>query len=179
MGPILEDSVAFYAPSMGAEAARDLFAFPSINLGTLEGGDAINTVPRSARARVDVRLIAGVRTPDLLAEIRDCVEGCDGVTVADVSWSVGTAESVDSPLVDAVASTAEAEVGEHVYRRSATGGGDAKQLRNAGIPTVEFALGTDTVHAVDEYTTVDALASNAAIYARLPEAWAGRIQSGP
>ncbi|ELY97405.1 CoA-disulfide reductase [Natrialba asiatica DSM 12278] len=57
----------------------------------------------------------------------------------------------------------------------ATGGGDAKTLRNAGVPTVEFALATDTVHAVDEYTTVDALIGNAMVYARLPEVWASAV----
>jgi succinyl-diaminopimelate desuccinylase len=87
-------------------------------------------------------------------------------------------ESVGSPLVDAVASTAEAVAGERVYRRSATGGGDAKRLRNAGIPTVEFAFGTDTVHAVDEYTTADALAGNAAVYTRLPGALATEVGTG-
>jgi succinyl-diaminopimelate desuccinylase len=35
----------------------------------------------------------------------------------------------------------------------------------------EFALGTDTVHAVDEYTTVDALVGNAMTCARLPYAY--------
>ena len=165
---VVEESVEYYAPSMGAETARELFTSPSINLGTVEGGEAINSVPRSARAGVDIRLTAGVDTSVMLAEIRDCVAGCDGITIADVSWSVGTMEPVDSPLVDAVATTAERVTGERVYRRSATGGGDTKQLRNAGVRTVEFALGTDTVHAVDEYTTVDALVDTAEVYGRLP-----------
>ncbi|WP_225336610.1 M20 family metallopeptidase [Halomicrobium urmianum] len=172
MTPIIEESVQYYAPTMGEATARDLFRYPSINLGVLEGGEAINTVPQTARAEVDVRLTAGVDTSDVLADVRDCVADCEGITIADVSWSVGTAEPIDSPLVEAVASTAEDVTGERVYRRSATGGGDAKRLRNEGVPTVEFALGTDTVHAVDEYTTVDALAGNAEVYARLPVAWA-------
>ena len=67
--------------------------------------------------------------------------------------------------------TAERVVDERVYRRSATGGGDAKTFRHAGVPTVEFGVGTDTAHAVDEYTTVEALAQNAAVYARLPAVW--------
>ncbi|WP_455449478.1 M20 family metallopeptidase [Natrinema thermotolerans] len=170
--PILEESIAFYGPTMGVETARDLFETPTINLGVLEGGDAVNSVPQTARAEIDIRVTAGVCTADLLSEIRECVADCEGVTVADVAWSVGTAEPIDSPLVEAVASSAEAATGERVYRRSATGGGDAKKLRNAGVPTVEFALGTDTVHAIDEYTTVDALVGNATIYARLPERWA-------
>ncbi|WP_336036735.1 M20 family metallopeptidase [Halobacterium yunchengense] len=174
---VVEESVEYYAPSMGESVARELFTHPSINLGTLEGGDAVNSVPQSARAEIDVRLAAGVGTSDVLADVRSCVADCEGVSVTDVSWSVGTVEPMDSPLVDAVASTAEAVSGERVYRRSATGGGDAKALRNAGIPTVEFAFGTDTVHGVDEYTTVDALAANAAVYASLPRAFRERLDN--
>ncbi|WP_135306097.1 M20 family metallopeptidase [Haloarcula amylovorans] len=169
--PIVDESVEYYAPSMGEDVARKLFWYPSINLGVFEGGDAINSVPQSAHAEVDVRLTAGVYTPDVLTEIRDCVADCEGITIADVSWSVGTAEAPDSPLVEAVASTATAVTGTRVYRRSATGGGDAKKLRNADIPTVEFALGTDTVHAPDEYVPVDVLVDNAVVYTQLPAAW--------
>lgn len=60
------------------------------------------------------------------------------------------------------------------YRRSATGSGDAKRRRNAGIPTVEFAIGTDTVHACDEYMTVDALETTMVVDDRLPGAFARR-----
>jgi succinyl-diaminopimelate desuccinylase len=175
MEPIVEESVEYYGPSMGEDVARDLFRYPSINLGVLEGGDAINSVPQSARAEVDVRLTAGVQTPDVLARIRECVAECEGITIADVSWSIGTAEDPDSPLVDAVASTAADVTGDRIFRRSATGGGDAKTLRNTGIATVEFALGTDTIHAPDEYVPIDALVGNAVVYARLPGAWHSRL----
>ena len=172
LDPIVAESVAYYAPQMGEEAARDLFTYPSINLGTIEGGESVNSVPQSARARIDIRLAPAVDTQHVLGRIRACADDCAGVTIEDVSWSVGTYEPLDSPLVDAVARTVRSVTGEHIYRRSATGGGDAKTFRNAGIPTVEFGLGTDTDHAVDEYTTVDALAGNAAVYARLPFAFA-------
>ncbi|WP_018258913.1 M20 family metallopeptidase [Halomicrobium katesii] len=168
---IVDESVEYYAPSMGEAVARDLFWYPSINLGVLEGGDAINSVPQSARAEIDVRLTAGVHTPDVLAGIRECVADCAGITIADVSWSVGTAEAPDSPLVEAVAQTAADVTETRIFRRSATGGGDAKKLRHAGIPTVEFALGTDTVHAPDEYVPVDVLVDNAVVYTQLPATW--------
>ena len=170
MEPIIEESVEYYAPIMGEGTARDLFTRPSINVGTIDGGEAINSVPQSARAEVDIRLTAGVDTSEVLSDIRSCVADCDGIAMTDVSWSVGTAEPTDSPVVEAVATTAEAVHGERVYRRSATGGGDAKKLRNAGIPTVEFAFGTDTAHAVDEYIPVEALVDNAVVYASLPRA---------
>lgn len=165
---IVEESIAYYEPTMGEDTARALFTHPTINLGTFEGGESVNTVPTAATARVDIRLTAGVQTPDVLERIRACAADCEGIHIADVSWSVGTYEPLDSPLVSAVSETASEVTGDRIYRRSATGGGDAKKLRNAGIPTVEFGLGTDTVHATDEYTTVDALVGNAQVYARLP-----------
>ncbi|WP_435098505.1 M20 family metallopeptidase [Halorubrum sp. N11] len=169
--PIVEESVAFYEPTLGADAARDLFEHPTVNLGTIEGGDAVNTVPDSATARLDIRLTAGVDTADVLADIRGCLADFPAVSVADASWSVGSHEPIESPLVEAVTQTAEDAADDRIYRRSATGGGDAKTFRRAGVPTVEFGFGTDTVHAVDEYTTVEALRRNAAVYARLPTVW--------
>jgi succinyl-diaminopimelate desuccinylase len=170
---IVSESVEYYAPTLGEATARDLFAYPTINLGSIEGGDSVNSVPASATARLDIRLTAGVQTRDVLRGIRDCAADCEGIRIEDVSWSVGTYESLDSPLVTAVTEAAGAVTGDRIFRRSATGGGDAKKLRNAGIPTVEFGLGTDTVHAVDEYTTVDALRDNALVYATLPYRLAG------
>jgi succinyl-diaminopimelate desuccinylase len=95
--------------------------------------------------------------------------------ISEASWSIGTYVDPTNPVVAATTAVAESVSGERVYRRSATGGGDAKNLRNAGIPTVEFGVGTDTVHAVDEYTTVDALVANATVYASLPWAYAERL----
>ncbi len=173
--PIIDESIAYYEPSMGGDTARRLFTSPSINLGTIEGGEAINSVPQSARAEVDIRLTAGVETSEMLSEIRACVADCDGITITDVSWSKGTVEPIDSPLVDAVASTAADVTGDRIFRRSATGGGDAKRLRNAGIPTVEFGFGTDTVHAADEHITVDALVNNALVYTGSTHRWASAM----
>jgi|GEM_PF-3998880 succinyl-diaminopimelate desuccinylase len=85
---------------------------------------------------------------------------------SSVDWSEGTYEPVDAPLVVATVEAARDTTGERVFRRSATGGGDAKTLRNAGISPVEFALGTDTAHAVDERTTVDALVNRLGVKPR-------------
>ena len=172
--PIIEESVDYYEPILGREATRELFDYPSINLGTIQGGTAINAVPEHAAAEIDIRLSPGVHTPTVIEEIRACADRCEGVSITDLSWSIGTSEPIDGPPVTAVAETAEAVVGDRIYRRSATGGGDAKTFRNAGIPTVEFALGTETAHATDEYTTIEALRANAEIYSRLPQAMADR-----
>jgi succinyl-diaminopimelate desuccinylase len=165
---IVAESIDYYAPSMGTDVARALFERPTVNLGVIEGGDTINTVPAHARAELDIRLSPGVDTPAVLETLRARLGDRPGVDVADVSWSVGSYTPLDDPIVAAVTETASARTNARVTRRCATGGGDAKKFRAVGVPTVEFALGTDTVHAVDEYTTVDTLAANAHIYASLP-----------
>lgn len=166
--PIIDESVTYYTPSMGEAAARELFTHPSINLGTVTGGERVNIVPASANAELDIRIAPGVDTKEILGDIRSCVGECDGIAIVDARWSRGTAEPIDSPLVRAVSETATDVIEEPIERRCATGGGDAKKLRAAGIPTVEFALGTDSVHETDEYTTVEAIRGNAEIYSRLP-----------
>lgn len=178
MEPVVEESVGFHGEELDAETVRDLFRYPTVNLGVIEGGSAVNTVPASARAEIDIRLTATVETHDTLGSIRRCLGGIEGISVADVSWSRGSYEPIDSPLVEASTAAAESVVEGRIYRRSATGGGDAKDLRHDGIPTVEFGFGTDTAHAVDEYTTVDALVRNAKAYARLVGEFAARVDDG-
>lgn len=168
MDDIIEESIGFYEPEAGAEATRRLYRYPTINLGVLEGGTAINTVPASACARIDIRLTAGVETGETLQSIRRCLGGMDTIEITDITWTQGSYEPIDSPIVEASARAAERVVDDRVFRRSATGGGDAKVLRHEGVPTVEFGFGTQTAHGTDEYTTTEALARNATAYATLP-----------
>lgn len=175
IAPIVEESVAFYASRMDEATARQLFTRPTINLGTVTGGGTINQVPDTAMAELDVRLTAGVETPSVVGQIEAILSDHPNVEIADMSWSRGTYEPFDSPLAAAISHEAETVAGEPVYRRSATGGGDAKNLRNEGISAVEFAFGTDTAHAVDEYLPVRALQNNAVVFTRLPYSFASRL----
>jgi succinyl-diaminopimelate desuccinylase len=176
---IHEESVAFYADALGQSAAEQLFEQPTLNLGTFAGGESINAVPGHAEAELDIRLPGGVQATGLYDQIDALVEMREGVDIADVSCSTGTYVDVDDPIVTAVVETATAKTETTLYRRSATGGGDAKTLRNAGVPTVEFAFGPDQGHAVDEYTTVEALDTNAAVYTRLPTVFADHATLEP
>jgi|AntRauMinimDraft_4_1070384.scaffolds.fasta_scaffold01528_7 acetylornithine deacetylase/succinyl-diaminopimelate desuccinylase-like protein len=120
------------------------------------------------RGASDMKGAAGVDTRDALGGIRNCLTGMDGIEITDLSWTRGSYEPMGSPIVEASARSAEHVVNDQVYRRSATGGGDAKVLRYNGIPTVEFGFGTQTAHGTDEYTTTEALVRNAVSYGTLP-----------
>ncbi len=171
---LLPDTAAYYAPMMGEETARELFGRPTINLGTFAGGEAINSVPASAQAALDIRLTAGVAAPPICDRIRSFLAEEDGVEIDSIRWTEGTYERPDAPLVEASVEAASEATGNRVFRRSATGGGDAKTLRNAGISAVEFAIGADTAHSVDEWTSIDALEATATAYTVLPEIFAAQ-----
>jgi succinyl-diaminopimelate desuccinylase len=173
--PVIEETVAYYEGRAGWGDVRERFEQPSINLGTIEGGSAVDVVPEAASAEIDIRLPPGVDTSVVTEELRTCVEGCSGARVTDAACSVGTCEALSEPIVGATVDIAESVLGERIFRRSATGGGDAKTLRNAGIPTVEFGVGTDTANAPEEYITAQALLASAQTYARLPHTFADRV----
>ncbi|MFB6267151.1 MAG: M20 family metallopeptidase [Halodesulfurarchaeum sp.] len=168
MAEIVAESIAFYAQSMDRADAERLFQYPTVNLGRFDGGESINAVPESATARLDVRFVAGVSPEPLHALVREVLDDHPAVSIVETSSSQGTYERPGSPIVEATAVTAESVLGASISRRSATGGGDAKTLRGAGIPTVEFAVGSDTAHAVDEYISIEALRTNARVFAELP-----------
>lgn len=166
--PVLEESVEYYAPAMGEETARELFQRPTTNLGTFNGGDAVNSVPDRAVAELDVRLTPGVDPTAVLATVGDVLSDHDRVTVREVSSTAGTYEPRDSPIIDPAVESMRHVTGDRVYRRCASGGSDARLFRNAGVPTVELGLGLGNAHATDEHTTTGTLVGNAAVYALLP-----------
>ncbi|QRV15425.1 M20/M25/M40 family metallo-hydrolase [Haloterrigena salifodinae] len=165
---ILAESVAYYACYLDEASARALFHSPTVNLGRFSGGDAVNTVPSSARADLDVRVLPTVDPEAIVSRIRDCLEDREAATITDIAWTAGSYTDPESAIVRATTDVVEDVVPTPVYRRFATGGGDAQVFRDAGVPTVEFATGTGTAHAVDEYTTVDKLLRNAIAYAQVP-----------
>ena len=167
---ILAESVAYYAHYLDEESAAALFHSPTVNLGRFSGGDAVNTVPSSARAELDVRVLPSVDPEAIVSRLRDCLAESESAAITDISWASGSYTDPEAEIVRATTAVVDDVAPTPVYRRFATGGGDAQVFRSAGVPTVEFATGTGTAHAVDEYTTVDKLLRNALVYARVPYA---------
>src|SRR2546421_424529 len=56
--------------------SSELFDAPSINLGRIEGGDALNMVPDACRMAVDVRYLPGQDPEEVMAQIRT-IEGIE------------------------------------------------------------------------------------------------------
>ncbi|WP_424016373.1 M20 family metallopeptidase (plasmid) [Halorientalis pallida] len=165
---VIDESIEYYAHQLDRETARDLFSAPTVNLGTFKGGETVNSVPANASAKLDVRILPPVDPEAIVRTIRNCLGDRPGTNVSDISWTAGTYTDPETALVRAATNVAEEVMPTPVYRRLATGSGDAQAFRENDIPTIEFATGTGTVHASDEYTTADKLLQNAQAYATLP-----------
>lgn len=173
---IVDETVSYYAADAESPlASRELFAYPTVNLGRLEGGSTVNSVPGTATAEVDIRVTPGASTQAIFERIEACIGTKPDVSITDVSIKEGTYTDPTGSFVEGVVDVGREIGGQRVFRQCATGGGDVKKLRAAGVPAVECAVGSETAHQVDEYISVDALVATAQWYRRLPSKLASNL----
>ncbi|HSJ73128.1 MAG TPA: M20/M25/M40 family metallo-hydrolase [Miltoncostaeaceae bacterium] len=136
-----------------AAESAPLFERPSINLGRIQGGDAVNKVPDACRMDVDVRYLPGQSPEGVLAQIRS-LDPAAGVEVllerppADVP--------ADHPMVLTLLEAASrhepasASVGRD-------GASDAVAFLEVGVPAVEFGPRGGGHHGPEEYVEIESL----------------------
>ncbi len=135
--------------------SSELFDAPSINLGRIEGGEALNMVPDACRMAVDVRYLPGQDPEEILAQIRT-IEGIEierrfvhpPVTVSRKDQHV-------QALREAVARVTPDMETISVGRDGAS---DAVSFIQAGIPAVEFGPAGGGHHGPDEWVSIQSLA---------------------
>jgi succinyl-diaminopimelate desuccinylase len=167
---ILEDSRTYYGscPCEAGTHLTELFEYPTVNLGRLDGGNTVNSVPQTATAELDVRVTPGASTEAVLDQLRSCIDVRENVSIRELSWTEGTYVDPSAPIVEAVSAAAEDVLSNRPLARCATGGSDAKKLRAVGVPAVECAVGSATAHGVDEFISVDSIERTTEWYRRLP-----------
>jgi tripeptide aminopeptidase len=135
----------------------------TVNVGTIEGGSAINVVPESCRFLAEVRGRDDRRGEALVAELVDRVHQaanrpeCD----CDVEVSVrrtfsGYRLAPSAPPLRAAEAALRAR-GHEPVRISSGGGSDANALIAAGFQTVNLANGTERAHEPGERVAAPAL----------------------
>ena len=133
-------------------ASTPLFARPSVNLGRISGGDAVNKVPDRCHMDVDIRYLPGQDPDEILRQVREA-----GPSRADVSIARPPADTdPDHPLVTALIGAASSydacttSVGRN-------GASDAVAFLAVGVPAVEFGPRGAGHHGPDEYVDLPSL----------------------
>jgi succinyl-diaminopimelate desuccinylase len=134
--------------------SSEMFDRPSINLGRIAGGDALNRVPDECTMWVDVRYLPGQEPGDILAQVRE-IPGIEVTrTFIWPTVAVSRSNSFVRALRDAVARAALGEV----MSVGRDGASDAASFIQAGIPAVEYGPVGAGHHGPEEWVSLSSLA---------------------
>ena len=157
--------------------SSEMFDRPSINLGRIAGGDALNQVPDQCEMAVDVRYLPGQDPGEILSQVR-AIPDID-VTRTFIHPTVTVSRS--NPYVQALRDAVSQAISGEVMSVGRDGASDAASFIEAGIPAVEFGPRGGGHHGPDEWVSVSSLQryrrALADFVRELPERLA-RLQSG-
>jgi acetylornithine deacetylase/succinyl-diaminopimelate desuccinylase len=164
--------LAIHAADFG-DADHPLLGRPTANVGTIAGGNALNTVAESCVIGLDRRVLPGATEASAEAQLRARIEAA-GVTDLRYDLEVDTFGEAsempaDDPWVKQVGAAVARVTGEQPDVIGMSFTTDARFLRNqAGIPTVVCGPGAvEQAHVNDEWVSVDRLVDATAVYAEL------------
>src|SRR3954447_24328363 len=137
-----------------ARESSDLFDRPSINLGRILGGDALNKVPDACAIDVDIRYLPGQDPETILAG----VNALPDAEIVKVFHRAPVTVDRNNPFVQALGA-AVSEVAPRKERISVGrhGASDALCFIDAGIPAVEFGPVGDGHHGPEEWVSIESL----------------------
>jgi succinyl-diaminopimelate desuccinylase len=135
--------------------SSEMFDRPSINLGRIEGGDALNKVPDRCAMAVDVRYLPGQDPGEILAQVRTIPEIDVERTFIHPPVTVSPADPYVRALRDALSRSLPDMETLSVGRDGAS---DAASFIEAGIPAVEFGPSGAGHHGPDEWVSILSLA---------------------
>jgi succinyl-diaminopimelate desuccinylase len=138
-----------------ARHSSALFDRPSINLGRIMGGDALNKVPDSCVIDVDIRFLPDQDPDEILEQV-------GGLPDTDVLATFRRAPAVvepDLPYVVGLCEAASPHHPERVMSVGRDGASDAVSFLAAGVPAVEFGPVGDGHHGPGEWVSISSLHS--------------------
>jgi succinyl-diaminopimelate desuccinylase len=138
-----------------ARHSSALFDRPSINLGRILGGDALNKVPDTCVIDVDIRFLPD-QDPD---EILEQVSGLPDTRVVATFRRPPAVVEADSPFVLGLCEAASPHHPERVMSVGRDGASDAVSFLAAGVPAVEFGPIGDGHHGPGEWVSIGSLRS--------------------
>jgi succinyl-diaminopimelate desuccinylase len=154
-----------------ARESSELFDRPSINLGRIWGGDALNKVPDSCAIDVDIRYLPH-QDP---AQIRDQIEGLGPARIETIiELPPVSGGGTDSPWIKALTSAASDHHEGPSLSVGRDGASDAVSFIRAGIPAVEFGPVGSGHHGPDEWVSISSLIAYRSALREFLERSAGR-----
>lgn len=147
--------------------STDFVLAPSVNIGTIAGGEKINLTPETARAEVDVRLPVGSSTTEAIRWAKDIADAqSDEITLDVLSRTDPTYTDPSHPLIQSLRRWAG-----HVQDRDdpppygcGFGFTDCRFYRERGIPSAYYGPTPYNMGSQNEHITVDDFTESVAVH---------------
>lgn len=136
-----------------ARHSSELFDRPSINLGRILGGDALNKVPDRCAIDVDIRYLPDQDPAVLLEQVR-------GIPTAEVEQLFTRPPAVvdrELPYVRALREATDAHHDGEPMSVGRDGASDAVSFLRVGVPAVEFGPVGGGHHGPEEWVSISSL----------------------
>ena len=134
--------------------SSEMFDRPSINLGRIKGGDALNKVPDECTMAVDIRYLPGQDPAEILTQVESIPE--IDVTRTFIWPPVSVART--DPYVRALREAVARSIRGEAMSVGRDGASDAASFLGAGIPAVEFGPGGAGHHGPEEWVSLSSMA---------------------
>jgi len=152
-------------------SAHPVMGKPTLNVGTIAGGNTVNAVADSADIGVDIRTVPGMDHAALLRSLRDLMAEAELDVFSDLGpvWT-----EPDQAWVQRVFEVCKPYVEDRLEARTAPYMTDAANLLKAyaGAPTVVLGPGEAAMaHQTDEYCSMERIRQSVSIYEALIDDW--------
>jgi succinyl-diaminopimelate desuccinylase len=139
------------------KGASTAMLFPSVNIGTIQGGTSINMVPSECTFAADIRIPIGVQTESVIDYIDDVVREFESVSYA-IRENHSHPATYSNPKHEAVTllqNNAKAVRGHKPLAICSLGATDCKHFRTYGIPAFAYGPHPRGMAERDEKVSVD------------------------
>jgi succinyl-diaminopimelate desuccinylase len=137
-----------------ARESSELFDRPSINLGRIQGGDAINKVPDLCQMVVDIRFLPEQDPDQILEQVRSI----PAARVVRTFVFPPVTVPPNNPFVQALREAVSRASHDQALSVGRDGASDATAFMAAGIPAIEFGPAGAGHHGPEEWVSVTSLA---------------------
>jgi acetylornithine deacetylase/succinyl-diaminopimelate desuccinylase family protein len=130
-----------YARDLLGRSPHPLLGTPSLSVGLINGGQAVNIVPDRCQIEVDRRTVPGEDTETVLAGVAACLESLSGWEMSTPHLAVGGMDvPANAPVVNKLSDAIRSVIGLATVE-GAFYATDAGIFNGGGIPTVVFGPG--------------------------------------
>jgi succinyl-diaminopimelate desuccinylase len=157
--------------------SRESSAFfdrPSINLGRIMGGDALNKVPDRCVIDVDIRYLPDQDLEEILGQVSALPE-CN--VISTFTRPPASVER-DSPYLVALSEAASAAGLLETMSVGRDGSSDAVSFLRVGVPAVEFGPSGEGHHGPEEWVSISSLETYRQVLTRFLKDLPSRVGTG-